>query len=693
MFFVKKTVWITLFFTLIFSNVSGEEKEITRQNNDDILKEEFELETIIVRGKSIEYENREIESKTLLTHKVVDLAEILSYEMPEAQMIRKSGYGNEVSLRGFGQENIKVMIDDGILEGACGSRKDPALSHINMLTVQKLIVREGPFDVRKPGYLGGYINVVTKKPVSGFYGEIIGKVGSNKFLSSGFMVRGGSENFKGLLGYNYSMSGQYKDGSENALWEVREGLAASYNQQGMEADAFKKHDLWSKIDITPNEKISLLIEHTYGKAEDILTPRVVFDTEKEINQLTKISMSMDSLGRFSNNLTTYFYRNAIEHYPFQGFRDVAEPKNNIVKSVITGAGLNNLVETDFGELTYGADIYRREWRGDVYNSLTGALLNGTLIPEVDSMNIGGFLMAKKKIGKWSVGLGLRADRFSHEADEELVFTQTVTTSNKQTDWLPGGYFSLKYYPYDGIVIYGGIGRSYRTPTSTERYIQGNPSFFGNPELEPASNSEIDLGIAVEKERWMIKAKAFYSDLNDFIYQELNSAGYQSYRNIDAHLSGGDMKFRVDILESFSVNGGMAYQRGCKDSYPDNNTDDDLGQIAPLKTHLSLDYHRESLFNMENGGFYSAVEWVHSEDTDHIDEDAGEKHLSGWDILNFRIGCTYKSFRINLGVDNVFDKQYTVANSYEWDVVGGTGANPAIVNEPGRFIYTSATFTW
>jgi iron complex outermembrane receptor protein len=40
------------------------------------------------------------------------------------------------------------------------------------------------------------------------------------------------------------------------------------------------------------------------------------------------------------------------------------------------------------------------------------------------------------------------------------------------------------------------------------------------------------------------------------------------------------------------------------------------------------------------------------------------------------------------MDNVFDRKYMVANSYEWDVIGGSGATPAIVNEPGRFFYAS-----
>ncbi len=691
MLLIKKAVWTGLFFTMICLNASGSEMQPYKNNNEDIVSEVFELDPVTVEGRSVE--NKEIESRSLYTHKVVDLAEILSDEMPEAQMIRKSGYGNEISLRGFGQENIKVMIDDGILEGACGSRKDPALSHINMLTVNKLIVKEGPFDVTKPGYLGGYINVVTKKPDEQFSGNIMLKGGSNDFMSTGFTVSGGSETLSGLIGYNYSKSGQYEDGSGSELWKVREGLAASYNQQGIDADSFSKQDVWAKLKFSPNDNVSILLEHTYGKAEDILTPRVVFDTEEEINNLSRISLSMDNLGEYSDTLNVYVYRNAVEHYPFQTFRNVDVPKNNIVESVITGAGINNLVETGIGNITYGFDIYHREWWGDVYNSLNGMLLNGYLIPTVNSMNIGSFIKSVKKYDKWSLGLGLRLDRFNQEADEELKFTKTVTSSNEQTDWLPGGYVSLKYYAADSVTVFGGIGRSYRSPTSAERYIQGGASFFGNPDLDPTANSELDMGVTFEKENWMFRTKVFYSDLEDFIYQEYNSAGYKSYTNIDAHIFGGDIKFRYDFTKALSVNSGIAIQKGRKDSYPDNNTDEDLGQIAPVKTNLSLDYHGRNFFGVDDSELYSSIEWVHSEESDTIDESAGEQYLSGWDILNVRVGYSYKSARINLGVDNVFDKLYTVANSYEWDVVGGTGANPAVVNEPGRFVYLSFLYGW
>ncbi len=689
---------LSSYIVLILLAVSGfsyaqEKKGDENSSSADPPKEIFQLETIVVTGTASDDEKQEIESRKLRSHKVVDLAEILSDELVEVQMIRKSGYGNEVSMRGFGQENMKVMLDGGILEGACGSRKDPSLSHINMLTVQKLTLQQGPFDVTKPGCLGGYVDVITKKPKPGFEGEILGKGGSYGFHSGGFTTSGGSDKVQGLLGYNFSESDQYEDGSGDPLWKVRDGLAASYNQKGRDAKAFQKHDTWGKLQFTPSERHKILLEHTYGKAEDILTPRVAFDTEEETTNMTKASWEMRNLGHLSEKLAFSFYRNEVGHYPFQDYRTVAEPKNNKVESVITGGAIQNVTETELVTLTYGIDMYHRDWWGDVYNSLTGVKLNDNLIPSVQSLNIGGYIQMDKIIDKWTVGFGLRYDRFQQEADEDLVFTRAITDENRQVDHLFGGYVSVKYFLNENAMLFGGVGRSYRTPTSCERYIQGNPTFFGNPDLNPTANNEFDVGFKYERGRWMLQAKGFYSDLEDYIYQESNLAGYQSYTNIDAHIWGGDIKAGFDLDYGLSLEGGLAYQRGRKDSRPDNNDDDDLGQIAPLKGRLALNYNSDKPLGQKDTGLFGTVEWVHSEAARDIDADAGEKQLSAWDIMNLRLGYQFKAYTLNVGVDNVFDREYTVANSYEWDVIGGTGANPAIVNEPGRFIYATLGFNW
>ena len=97
---------------------------------------------------------------------------------------------------------------------------------------------------------------------------------------------------------------------------------------------------------------------------------------------------------------------------------------------------------------------------------------------------------------------------------------------------------------------------------------------------------------------------------------------------------------------------------------------------------------------DNSAFFGTLEWIHSEDAKNVDIDAGETRLSGWDVANLRAGYQYKQhMTLNVGIENIFDEYYAVANSYEWDVVSGSGASPAIVNEPGRFLYATVIFTF
>jgi iron complex outermembrane receptor protein len=667
---------------------SAEQTEAAPQRD---ARSEFRIETVVVSGALSSGEGQKIESRKLTAHKVVDLAEVLSDELVEVQMIRKGTYGNEISLRGVGQENMKVLLDGGIIEGSCGGRKDPSLSHINMLTVQSLVVREGPFDVTKPGYLGGYVNVITKKPKPGFETEVLGRAGSYGFTSIGFFVNGGDETFQALAGYNFSEAGQYEDGAGHKIWESRQGMSAPYNDKGRTANSFRKNDVWGKVQITPGEHQTILLEHSYGLARDILTPRTTADTAKEVTNLTKVSWEIRDLGEASKALSFTFYRNKVDHYPNQKFRAVAVPTNNVAISTIMGGGVQNVTATEFATFTYGVDVYHRDWYVDVYNSLTGVKANDYLIPSVETVNVGGYMQANKQIGALSLELGMRYDSFRQEAAEALKFTSLVTNANRRTDQLMSGSISVEYALSPGAILFSGVGRNYRTPMSTEGYIQGNAAFFGNPELKPTANTEFDIGFRAKGDGWKLQAKGFYSDLGNYIYQQKALAGYKSYTNIDAHITGGDVTASTDLGYGVSLEGGLAYQLGRKDSYPVNNTDHDLGQIAPLKGRLALNYNNDKPFGQEDAGLFGTFELVHSNAASDIDEAVGEKRLASWDVFNLRLGYRFEAWTLNLGVENLFDRQYTVANSYEWDVVAGTGANPVIVNEPGRFIYASVAF--
>jgi iron complex outermembrane receptor protein len=653
-------------------------QETPSPEKDDVLV----LDAVVVSGRKVAADGtgeKRIRGEALRTHKVVDLAEVLADEMVEATMIRKAGYGNEVSLRGFAKSNLRISLDDSIVEGACGSRKDPSLSHVNMLEIERIEVREGPFDVTSPGALGGGIDVQSREPRSGLHGEILTKVGSFDYGSLGGYVTGGNEWIQGLLGYNYSTSGQYEDGDGNRLSTF---TTTPYLPQYEDMDAFEKQDVWGKIRLTPSAYDTFLFEYSYGDAEDILYPRGPFDIPHERTSLARASYTRTELGAWSDMLTLSAYRNLVRHYPSQEYRGNA-PKPEAI-SQFTGGKVENMQTTEFATLTYGVDVYRRRWHAEVFNAFTGALLNGKLIPDVETLNVGTYLQADKEIDDWALSAGLRHDWQRIDARRELSWGSEAGNEPSRREGEFSGFASAFYQLTERVDVFGGVGRSVRMPNGVERYLQGGGTQYGNPDLDPILNTEIDLGVGYVGERFEIRGKVFHSDLQDFIYQEVNGAGVATWGNIDARVVGGDVKGRVELGRGFSVEAGLAMQRGRKRDQPQNNEDRDLAEIPPWKSKLALAYASDRLT--------AELEWVHSGKAEYVDLDAGEKELASWDVLNLRVGYQIsENVSLNAGVNNLLDEDYAVANSYEWDVLAGAASTPAIIDEPGRFLYASLSY--
>ena len=214
----------TFVLALIFLTFSGfsyaqEKDDLENSSSAGPAEEILQLETIVVTGAAIDDEKQEIESRKLRVHNLVDFAEILSDELVEVSMIRKSGYGNEVSVRGFRPREFQGAVGRRNPRGGLRKPKRPPSFSYQHADGAKLTLQQGPFDVTKMGALGGVRGRDHQEPKPGFHGEILGKVGSYDYYSGGVTTGGGSDKIQGLLGYNYSESDQYEDGSGDAPLE------------------------------------------------------------------------------------------------------------------------------------------------------------------------------------------------------------------------------------------------------------------------------------------------------------------------------------------------------------------------------------------------------------------------------------------------------------------------------------------
>ena len=646
-------------------------------------KDVLVLDAVVVAGKRApaQGEAEPIPGAALRTHKVVDLAEILADELVEATMIRKAGYGNEVSLRGFGKSNLRISLDGSIVEGACGGRKDPSLSHLNLLEIERIEVREGPFDVIHAGALGGGIEVQSREPEAGFHGEFLTKAGSFGYLNTGGYVTGGNDWIQALVGYGYAESDQYEDGDGNQLSTF---TTNPYLPRYEDRKAFRKQDFWGKLRLTPSPQDTFLFSYSHGEAKDILYPRGPFDIPSERTSLARASYTRTDLGTWSDELSLSLYRNLVEHDPSQEYRrgGTAAPQ---ARSRITGGTLRNVQSSEFATFTYGVDTYERRWHAEVFHAFSGNLLNPRLIPDVRTWNAGAFLEVDKDLGNLSLQAGGRIDWQRSKAARQLAAGPEAGAKPTRRETAPSGFLSATYPLGERAEIFGGVGRSVRMPNGVERYLQGGPGQYGNPDLQPTRNTEADLGVGYAAERFEIRAKIFYSDLRDYIYQEVDG-GAATWANIDARIYGGDANAKVHLGGGWSVQAAVALQRGTKRDQPNGNDDRDLAEIPPWKSKLGLAYESKRLT--------AELEWIHSGKASRVDLAAGETALSSWDVLNLRLGYQIsETVALHAGVNNLLDQDYAVANSYEWDVIAGAAAVPAIVDEPGRFLYASLSYSF
>ena len=119
-----------------------------------------------------------------------------------------------------------------------------------------------------------------------------------------------------------------------------------------------------------------------------------------------------------------------------------------------------------------------------------------------------------------------------------------------------------------------------------------------------------------------------------------------------------------------------------------DTDDGLYNIMPLNGKLALTHAL--------GGWNGAVEVVASAAKDDVSDVRNEIKTAGYGLTNLRGSYTWKQVRVDLGVDNLFDKFYSLPLGGAYTGQGSTMMLNGIpwgiaVPGMGRSIYTGLTF--
>jgi len=262
----------------------------------------------------------------------------------------------------------------------------------------------------------------------------------------------------------------------------------------------------------------------------------------------------------------------------------------------------------------------------------------------------------------------------------------------------------------------GYARKNRAPNLYERYTWGarnmdmamigwhgdGNGYVGNMDLTEETAHTVSLTAAFHEPKnnlWEFTATPYFTYVNNFIDADRclsastaaasgcktspqtasNSFVYLQYANHDARLWGVDVSGRSQLykdktLGEFATHTTMSYVRG------ERMDGGNLYHMMPFNMKLSLD-HRLSKWQ-------SALEMQFVDSKDDVQAIRNETETPSYILLNARTGYDWGKVRLDIGLDNVLDKQYyqPLAGAYLGDRFGMNPTAPANVTVPwGRNI--------
>ena len=338
--------------------------------------------------------------------------------------------------------------------------------------------------------------------------------------------------------------------------------------------------------------------------------------------------------------------------------------------------------------------------------------------------------------QWLTLLGARYERVETDAGNVRGYSTAPTamgsqyadanTFNAQKHERADNNWDLtalaRYTPDANSDIEFGVARKVRSPNLYERYTwstwsmaavmnnfvgDGN-GYIGNINLKPeqAHTVSASFDLHAADRRSELRITPYYTRVTDYIDAIRCPAGASctppnrtttnqfvvlQYANQSAELYGLDLSGRMPLASTgfgdFGLAGVLTYSHG-----KNLDTDDGLYNIMPLNGKLALTHTL--------GGWNGAVELVAAAAKDDLSDVRNEIKTAGYGLTNLRGSYTWKRVRFDIGVNNLFDKFYSLPLGGAYVGQGTTMAlNPASGNPAwgtavpgmGRSIYTGLTF--
>lgn len=518
---------------------------------------ENSLKEVVITGqfqpqsaKQSVYNVRVLNKNRLEAQAAQSLPEVLASEL-NFRFQRDNAVGSSnASLQGLSGQNIKVLVDGVPLIGRSGVSNEIDLSQININSIEKVEIVEGPMAVNYGAdALAGVVNIITKQPDTKKWSlnlslqeETAGKefqlfdegIHNTSLLAS--YVLNSSWSFQ--TESRYQKFGGWGGTGRDKLWYPK----TQFFQSGLIRFSKKNLNIHYRLDYL-NETIE-----NQGQPEPVTDQDDPYAFDK--NYLTSRWMHQIqaeyTLGQGSlQTVASYSDYDRLTHR----FKSYLIPG---VANVTTSDGQDSTAFNSFFFRHTLDDVIqwtigRSEWHTQlgldaVFESAQGTTLNDG---EKHMNNLGFFASTEIVLASHiKVRPGIR---FTYHS---------VFNTN------PSASINLKYDLTNHSQLRLSYGRGFRAPSLRELYhefVDSNHNILGNPDLKPEHSNNIngDFNHEIASTAWSFSIKGFYNDIHNRItyftpeganqattytnllqYKTLGSSGFVNYKNASVNAKLG-----------------------------------------------------------------------------------------------------------------------------------------------------------
>jgi iron complex outermembrane receptor protein len=701
------------------------------------------LETVIVTEKNAgpkisaqhDIPQEEIRSKQA---QVSDTAKLLE-DIPGVSFQSNGGVTSLPVIHGLNDERVKTEIDGMSIPSACPNHMNPPLSYIDPSNIGKISVLKGVSPVSMGGdSIAGTISVQSPAPVFAEPGKdiLINGRASSFYRSNGDAYGGsiaaGIANQNVRLDYTGSTSQarNYHDGNDAIIRSssyINQNhaatLAFNFNNHLLEIKGGQEHVPFqgypnARMEMTGNDGIFGNVHYRgtfdWGNLDGRLyleNTSHIMDAGPDQTSNPNPNMPMETRARnFGYKLQTElllsqkdtvkigneFHSSMLNDFWPPVFPNGFNPKTDFCFDMCPDPfiNLNNATRDRLGTFAEWESTWSAAWK-----SIVGLRYDHTI---TDTGNVHGYT---SQTWSWYYN---DARNFNAQNHHRNFDTFDVTAMMQFT---PNNWSQYEF----------GYARKNRAPSLYELYPwstwsmattmigwfgDGN-GYVGNINLKPETAHNISFTAEYydpKNDAWSIKATPYFSYVENFIDADRckisycgpafqptrNNFSFLQMSNHDARLWGFDVSGNAELFKDktvgqFATHSIMSYVRG------ERMDGGNLYHMMPFNLKLSLDHKLE--------GWKNVLEMQFVDTKQDVQAIRNELRTPSYVLLNAKTGYQWEKVSIDVGVDNLLDKQYfyPLGGSYIGDyytmALQSARSNNRAVPSMGRSVYVGLTINF